>query len=198
MLGPCRRVAGGSPSSGAIRVFAAPRAARGPPSNIRVLSSNADHLLAVDLQRREKKFHFLWSIILRSQCHIALIQQTGAIYQNSIEEYFQRQGWEVYHSGSPDGTAGVLTIVKSQFSRRYSLYPIVIQPGYQLAVASRNSPSFCVINSYWSSYGTAHRKPQALLLTQWLQNHRHFYPILGGDFNHVPDDCSKWVVRDGV
>jgi len=57
----------------------------GTPKRWTVLTWNADHLLAVDLVRRDEKIKFILAKARSTQANAVLIQQTGAIFPNSVE-----------------------------------------------------------------------------------------------------------------
>ena len=87
------------------------RLINGLPSQWAVLTWNADHLLAADLVRRNEKIRYLLAQAARSKACVILVQQTGAIYPQSVEEYFGELGWTVSHSGTPTGIGGVLILL---------------------------------------------------------------------------------------
>ena len=74
----------------------------------------------------EKKKCVLSCVLLFKNVSAIFVQQTGAIYQSSVDEYFGEMGWSVSHSGKEDGSDGVLTLVRSSLAAKYLFSPSII------------------------------------------------------------------------
>ena len=127
----------------------------GLPPHWAVLTWNADHLLAADLVRRKEKIRYLLAQAAQSKACAILVQQTGAIYPESVEEYFGELGWTVYHSGTPTGVGGVLILLLTKIALRYGIIAQVICPGASIAFTSTRICRFSLINVFFALRPTA-------------------------------------------
>ena len=141
-----------------------------------------------------KKERFILRLALQKNVSAIFVQQTGAIYQSSVDEYFGEMGWSVYHSGKADGSGGVLTLVRSTLAAKYMFSPSIICSGALLALTSARGPRFSLINCYFSSYGRQFRVPQYESLRQWLTQPGRGSIIMGGDFQRCEGPYSRWTV----
>lgn len=99
---------------------------------------------------------------------LVFVQLIGRILSGPFQEEWGRLGWEVSFSVLPDGTAGVLALVRAHFARTYGLSLVEVQPGFLFYLRSSKLYSFALVNTYFSPYGQVQRKLQHEFLAHSL------------------------------
>ncbi len=96
-----------------------------------VLTWNLDHFWSADLPRRATKLASLESLLQAHRPDVVYLQQIGGFGLEGAA-FFRQRGFHAYWSAGPNGTAGVLTLLRSALVQLWAPVCTVIIPGHVL------------------------------------------------------------------